>query len=582
MRYFLQFTILFLSLTITAQVGIGTTNPEGTLDIVTSNDTGLIIPRVSSIENVTDGNGGVPVNGTIVYDLSRGTTCFYTNDIWLCAGTDNNGNAILTNESTLPVYNNTGTYFKASNTGDMDRFGVSVSMSNDGNTIAFGAPNEDSNATGINGDQANNSSTDSGAVYVFARSGNTWSQQAYITASNNGAIDNFGTSLNLSGDGNTLVVGAYNEDSNAIGINGDQTSNSATTSGAVYVFTRISGVWTQQAYIKASNTQSNDYFGGDIFLSNDGNTLAVGANGEDSNATGVNGDQTNNSALTSGAVYIFTRSGSTWSQQAYIKASNAEAGDYFGYSVSLRGDGNTLAVSAREDSNATGINGDQTNNSASLSGAVYVFTRSGSVWAQEAYIKASNSQASDFFGRPPSLNFNGNILAVGASNEDSNATGENGNQADNSFSSAGAVYIFKRTGSTWVQQTYLKASNTNAGDTFGNSVYLSNNGLVLAVGAQGEKSNATGINGDETDNSFSSSGAVYVYSFDGTNWVKLVYVKATNTDSADVFARDVCLSATGSKFVSSAWREDSNATGIDGDDTNNSFSDAGAGYFYEN
>ncbi|MFK5981959.1 MAG: hypothetical protein QM499_03510 [Flavobacteriaceae bacterium] len=582
MRFFLQFTILLLSFSIIAQVGIGTTSPEGALDIVTSNDTGLIIPRVSSIENVTDGNGNDPVNGTIVYDLSRGTTCFYTNDKWLCMDTDNNGDPVLTDESTFQVYNNTGTYFKASNTGDTDRFGASVSMSNDGNTIVFGATQEDSNATGINGNESDNSISNSGAVYVFYRNNGVWVQQAYIKASNPGALDAFGNTLNLSGDGNTLVVGSSYEDSSATGINGDQTNNSATNSGAVYVFTRSSGVWTQQAYIKASNTQSNDNFSVDVFLSNNGNILAVSANGEGSNATGINGDQTNNSASYSGAVYIFTRSGSTWSQQAYIKASNSEAGDLFGDDVSLSGDGNTLVVSARDDSSATGINGDQTNNSASVSGAVYVFTRNGSVWVQQAYIKASNAEAGDFFGTSVSLNSNGNILAVGANNEDSNATGENGNQGDNSFSSAGAVYIFKRTGSTWVQETYLKSSNTGAGDTFGVSVYLSNNGLALAVGAQSEDSNATGINGDEVNNSSLGSGAAYVYLYDGSNWVKQVYLKATNTDAGDLLGREVSLSANGSKFVTIAWQEGSNATGIGGDETNNSFSDAGAGYFYEN
>ena len=572
---------LLMSFTTIAQVGIGTTNPEGTLDIVTSNDTGLIIPRVSSIENVTNGNGGNPVNGTIVYDLSRGTTCFYSNNKWLCVGTDVNGNPVLTDE-TPPIYANTGTYFKASNTGDTDRFGLSVSMSNDGNTLVFGASQEDSNATGINGNEADNSLSNAGAVYVFNRSGGVWSQQAYIKASNSGAGDFFGTNLNLSGDGNTLVASATSEDSNATGINGDQTNNGASGSGAVYVFTRSGGIWTQQAYIKASNTAANDNFGVDVYLSNDGDTLAVGANGEDSSATGVNGNQSDNSASTSGGAYVFVRSGVVWTQQAYIKASNTEANDFFGDDVSLSGDGNTLAVSAREDSNATGINGNQADNSAGTAGAVYVFTRSGVIWTQQAYVKASNTAAGDFFGGTISLNSDGNTLAVGAMQEDSSATGANGNQADNSAIGAGAVYIFTRSGVTWTQQTYLKASNTEANDNFGGSIYLSDNGLALAIGAAGEDSSATGINGTETDNSSAGSSAAYVYLYNGTGWVKEAYVKATNTEGLDIFARDVCLSTDGYIFASCAWREDSNATGIGGDQTNNSFSDAGAGYLYEN
>ena len=125
-------------------------------------------------------------------------------------------------------------YFKASNTGGL--FGHSVALSGDGNTLAVGTNLEDSNATGVNGNQADNSASDSGAVYVFTRSGSSWSQQAYVKASNTEANDNFGISVALSADGNTLAVGAYGEDSNATGINGNQADNSASSSGAVYVY----------------------------------------------------------------------------------------------------------------------------------------------------------------------------------------------------------------------------------------------------------------------------------------------------------------------------------------------------------
>ncbi len=203
----------------------------------------------------------------------------------------------------------------------------------------------------------------------------------------------------------------------------------------MYVFTRSGATWTQQAYIKASNTGVNDQFGFSVALSAD--TLAVGAKREDSNATGINGNQTDNSTADSGAVYVFTRSGTTWTQQAYIKASNTDLDDSFGDSVALEGD--TLAVGANEeDSNATGINGNQADNSAANSGAVYVFTRSGTTWTQQAFIKASNTDALDNFGQTA---LSGNTLAVGASLEDSIATGINGNQADNSTADSGAVYI---------------------------------------------------------------------------------------------------------------------------------------------
>lgn len=381
----------------------------------------------------------------------------------------------------------------------------------DGTLLAVSSRFEDSNATGINGNQADNSASNSGAVYVFERSGATWTQEAYIKASNTEANDLFGHSMRLSGDGTTLAIGARDEDSNATGINGNQADNSAGNSGAVYVYTRSGGIWAQQAYIKASNTGAFDTFGTALALSKDGNTLAVSATDEDSNATGINGNQANNSSSGSGAVYVYTRSGATWSQQAYIKASNTGSGDGFGDAISLTEDGNIMAISAlSEGSNAIGINGNQNNNIASASGAVYVFIRTGAVWIQEAYIKASNSEASDQFGQDLSLSSNGSRLVVGARTEDSNAIGINGNQIDNSAGSAGAAYSFARGSGTWIQDAYIKASNTQANDQFGFALALSGNGTTLVVGAVGEDSNATGVGGDQTNNAAGSSGAVYV------------------------------------------------------------------------
>ncbi|MFN7743791.1 MAG: FG-GAP repeat protein [Phycisphaerales bacterium] len=138
-----------------------------------------------------------------------------------------------------------------------------------------------------------------------------------------------------------------------------------------YSVTVLSG--SQQAYVKASNTGAGDIFGSSVALSGDGSTLAVGALYEASSATGLNGNQADNSATNAGAVYVFTRTGSTWAQQAYVKASNTGAGDIFGRSVALSG-GSTLAVGASgEASSATGLNGNQADNSASNAGAVYVF-----------------------------------------------------------------------------------------------------------------------------------------------------------------------------------------------------------------
>ncbi|MGE0499136.1 MAG: FG-GAP repeat protein, partial [Ramlibacter sp.] len=175
----------------------------------------------------------------------------------------------------------------------------------EGYSLAFGAELEASNATGVYGDQANNSLSNAGAVYVFARSGVTWSQQAYVKASNTGAGDKFGSLLTLSADGNALAVGANAEASNATGLDGDQANNSAAAAGAVYVLSRSGATWSQQAYVKASNAQALDYFGTSVSLAGDGNTLAVGAWLEDSNATGIGGNQGDNSADSAGAAYVY-------------------------------------------------------------------------------------------------------------------------------------------------------------------------------------------------------------------------------------------------------------------------------------
>jgi hypothetical protein len=236
-------------------------------------------------------------------------------------------------------------YLKASNTAASDHFGCSVAVS--GDTLVIGACNEDSNAIGIDGNQTNTNATDSGAVYVFVRSGTNWSQQAYLKASNTGPGDEFGWFVAISGD--TIVVAAPFEDSNTIGVNGNQSNNNATDSGAVYVFVRSGTNWSQQAYLKASNTGASDYFGWSVAVS--GDTVVVGASGEDSNARGVNCNQSNNNLSFAGAAYIFVRSGTNWSQQAYLKASNPDALDNFGASVAVSGD--TVVVGAHITSPAT-------------------------------------------------------------------------------------------------------------------------------------------------------------------------------------------------------------------------------------
>ena len=364
-------------------------------------------------------------------------------------------------------------YLKASNTGADDNFGYSVAVS--GDTAVIGAQAEDSSTTGVNS-TPDELASGSGAAYVFTRTAGSWTQQAYLKASNTGASDYFGISVAVSGD--TAVIGAVSESSSTTGVGGNQADNSAAVSGAAYVFTRSGTTWSQQAYLKASNTGVFDQFGYSVAVS--GDTAVIGAFAEDSSTAGVNSTP-NEDALGSGAAYVFTRSGSTWTQQAYLKASNTEANDVFGISVAVSGDTAVIAA-PREASNATGVGGNQADNSAAFSGAAYVFTRSGTAWSQQAYLKASNTEASDQFGF--SVAVSGDTAVIGAFLEDSNANGVNSSPDDSggvNFDS-GAAYTFSGLGPVVSAPTVTSITPTSGSTLGGTSVTITGTNLTGATG----------------------------------------------------------------------------------------------------
>ena len=534
---------------------------------------GSIVPSVTVTPTATDAGATIRVNGVPV------TSATASGPIVLAPNptptpvtvTVTAQDAVTTRTYTL-IYVRAASpsqeaYIKASNTGSGDAFGVHLSISTD--TLVVGAPNEDSSATGVGGNQADNSATDSGAVYVFLRTGTTWTQQAYLKASNSGGGDLFGSSVAVSTD--TIVIGARLEASNATGVNGLQTDNTTAGAGAAYVFVRSAGVWTQQAYLKASNTEAQDQFGIAVSISAD--TIVVGALNEDSSATGINGLGSDNSLANAGAAYVFFRVGTTWTQQAYLKASNTGAGDLFGTDVSISMD--TIVVgSPQEDSNAVGIGGNQADNSFAGSGAAYAFVRSGTVWTQQAYIKASNTGTLDVFGTAVAVT--ADTIVVGAPGEASNAVGVGGNQADNSALGSGAAYAFVRTGVVWAQQVYLKASNTDVSDAFGSSVAISVDTII--VGSPLEDSNAVGIGGNQADNTLNSAGAAYLFVRSGTVWTQQNYLKASNSGGQDRFGGSVGVFGDTSAIGTDG--EDSNAVGVGGTQIDNSATDAGAAYVF--
>ena len=453
-----------------------------------------------------------------------------------------------TGTPTAPLMIAQSAYLKSSNTFAEDYFGYSVAVS--GETVVVGVPNAGANNTG--------------SVHVFTRAVGVWTHQALLTAGNPGFDDLFGYSVGLSGD--TLIVGALSEDSGTAGVNGIPNENS-TDSGAAYVFTRTVGVWTQQAFLKPGNPGAADRFGAAVAVA--GDTVVVGAYGEDSNTTGVNSIP-NELASGSGAAYVFSRTGSAWTQQAYLKADNTGAGDQFGSAVAVAAD--TIVVGAYdEDSSTTGV-GSVSDELAAGSGAAYVFTRTGTNWTQQAYLKAGNTGAGDEFGKAVAVS--GDSVIVGAPTEDSGTAGVNP-VPNESANYAGAAYVFSRSGIVWTQQAFLKAGNPGVNDGFGEAVAIS--GDLVIVGSTGESGSSTVVNGPTNEGAL-YAGAAYIFRRDSTGWAQLAYLKAANSQSLDFFGLAVAIS--GNTVVASAPSEGSGSSGVNSTPNENAIW-AGAAYTFD-
>jgi hypothetical protein len=387
-------------------------------------------------------------------------------------------------------------------------------------------------------------------------------QVAYIKAADASSQSLFGLSVALSGD--TLAVGSHYEDlayaaGAGYGIRGDNEDEAGR--GAVYVFQRSAGSWQQEARLESSDLE-HDHFGYSVALA--GDALAVGAERADV------GDMEH-----AGTVHVFLQSGGSWQRDRLVTSSEPAAYRYFGRHVALAGDileaaDSRGSVALTSDALVTGRwdeDGD--------SGAAYLSRREGGSWISEARVTASNPGTRDYFGY--SVAVSGDTAVVGAYGEDSAATGINGAQDDDSAVDSGAVYVFRRSGTSWQQEAYLKASNTDAGDRFGQAVAIA--GDVIAVGAPGESSAATGINGDQEDDSATQSGAMYVFRRSGTAWRQDAYVKASNAGVRDEFGVSVAL--TGDTLAVGAYLEDSGARGINGEQADEGRQQSGAVYVFD-
>jgi hypothetical protein len=425
------------------------------------------------------------------------------------------------------------------------KLGASVAI--DGDFLAVGVP---SDSSGDPANPADASAPDSGAVYVFRRDGATWVQDAYLKAANADAFDTFGLRVALSGD--TLAVAAPGEDSAA-----DPADNGADASGAVYVFRRSAGAWQEEAYLKATNLGVNDAFGSSVAL--DGDVLVAGAPAEDS-ADPASPD--NNALANSGAAYVFRRTGTTWQQEAYLKADNAGAGDALGAAIAV--DGDVLVVGATSEDSARAD--DPANNGALGSGAAYVFRKTGSTWQQEAYLKADNAGAGDAFGTSVALD--GALLVIGAAGE---ASSDPNRGDDNTSPGSGAAYVFAHD-AAWSQIAYLKSPDPVANDAFGTSVALSAG--VLAVGAPGQdRDRLVGSGNVEVVD----AGVVYLYLADSGTWMPETQLGAQQFfDTNDAFGTSVAVTA-GVLAVGAPFED----SGMKVSPADNAALDSGAVYLFE-
>ena len=311
---------------------------------------------------------------------------------------------------------------------NVDRFGSSVGVSDDGTTAIIGADfDEDPNGTGA------------GSAYLFRRGDGSWQERAKLAASDGDSDDNFGDSVGISGDGNTVVVGAsQDEDPNGTG------------AGSAYVFRRINGSWQERAKLAASDGDSDDNFGSSISISGDGNTVVIGADfGRDIDAGEV------------GSVYVFTQAGGNWQQQAKLAASDGDNGDRFGSSVDVSSDGTTAIIGADFDEDPNGR----------AAGSTYAFTRMSGGWQEQAKLAAGDGNSGDRFGSSVGVSNDGNTAVIGAFG-DENPNGR----------AAGSAYVFTRGSGSWEEQAKLTADDGDRNDLF-SEVGVSGDGSTAIIGA---------------------------------------------------------------------------------------------------
>ncbi len=452
-----------------------------------------------------------------------------------------------------------------------------------------------------------------------------------------------GWSSALSEDGQTLVLGAMGDPSQATGIDGDESDTSSPFSGGVYVFRKTNDVWLRDAYLKASNAEQGDQFGYAVDVSDDGSIIVVGAPEEDSAARAVFSDEANNSNPDSGAIYVFYDDGQGWVQTRYLKSDTASSDRrYFGQAVAISGDGSTIAVGAPGELNGVGraftfqnfgsadfrwhpgvdvpIAGGDSRFGQSVSlnydgsvlmvgapnhdlvpdqgeGTVFVFGRNPQVnegrevayrvapprpeWLLTQQLSAPNPDAFDAFGTSLQLNAAGDRAVVSALFEDS-AAGAALTDVDNSLSESGALYVADvDQNGVWQISARLKPADADFDDLWGHAVSLNASGTRIAVASIEDASGIAGLDADLTDTSQRQAGAVAVFELNNSAWTPLRTVKAAAPGEEDLFGMSIDFAEDGNRLLVGAPGEDGMTAGVNaGVIDDDSMEDPGAGYLY--
>ncbi|HZU87453.1 MAG TPA: hypothetical protein VFF78_08210, partial [Anaerolineaceae bacterium] len=369
----------------------------------------------------------------------------------------------------------------------------SSGMANDGLGTSL-AISEDGNTAVIG-------STNMNMAFIYGRPNGVWEIQVPVI-SNDPNSNNFGGSVAISGDGNTVLVGSWSA-----------TDGVHNNLGAAYLITHTEmGGWGAPVKIVAPDGLANDQFGISVALSKDGNTAAIGAHGANSSE---------------GAVYVMTRSGGIWSALTRLEATDGAASAVFGVSLALNANGSTLLVGAFNASNGT------TN-----TGAAYVFTRSAGVYTQQTKFAPTSSYSSNMFGLAVALSSDGNLALVGAPYA---GAGEVSGQA----------YAYVRSAEIWSLQTTFSAPDNRPWDQFGYGVGLSSDGSTAVVGAS--HAFAYGV---------PFQGAAYVYSHSGTTWTPTGKLFSSDAVSGDGNADTVAISGDAHTILFNANNKGSGRGGV--------------------